>query len=187
VKVSYLPGRSGLPCCLLPTSCLVANNGKVHEHTNASFTDEVDSIVVLYDSAAQWAERTFAPVDFGDPRRTRRLIQTAARIADRPHGSLPSKFDWNGLRAAYRLMNRPEATHEEVIGPHCRQFVRGVARLGGFLGRRGDGSPGWKTLWRGYQRLQDMVEGAHRLAPAIARAAQPPTPDGSHETPQTCW
>jgi hypothetical protein len=44
-----------------------------------------------------------------------------------------------------------------------RQFVHGVARLGGFLGRRGDGSPGWKTLWRGYQRLQDMVEGVHRL------------------------
>jgi hypothetical protein len=40
-----------------------------------------------------------------------------------------------------------------------RDFVRGVARLGGFLGRRGDGEPGVRTLWRGYQRLQDMLLG----------------------------
>jgi hypothetical protein len=40
-----------------------------------------------------------------------------------------------------------------------RDFVRGVARLGGFLGRNGDGHPGVRSLWRGYQRLQDMVLG----------------------------
>jgi hypothetical protein len=40
-----------------------------------------------------------------------------------------------------------------------KDFVRGVARLGGFLGRKHDGNPGVKTLWRGYQRLQDMLLG----------------------------
>lgn len=40
-----------------------------------------------------------------------------------------------------------------------RGFVVEVAKLGGFLGRRGDGPPGWQTLWRGYQRLQDLVWG----------------------------
>jgi len=40
-----------------------------------------------------------------------------------------------------------------------RAFVRGVGRLGGFLGRRGDGEPGVRALWRGYQRLRDMVLG----------------------------
>jgi hypothetical protein len=40
-----------------------------------------------------------------------------------------------------------------------REFVRGVARLGGFLGRKGDGDPGVRALWRGYQRLQDMLIG----------------------------
>ena len=40
-----------------------------------------------------------------------------------------------------------------------REFVRGVAQLGGFLGRKGDGEPGVLTLWRGYQRLQDLVQG----------------------------
>ena len=40
-----------------------------------------------------------------------------------------------------------------------REFVRGVAKLGGFLGRKHDGEPGVLTLWRGYQRLQDMLQG----------------------------
>jgi hypothetical protein len=46
-----------------------------------------------------------------------------------------------------------------------RDFVRGVAKLGGFLGRKGDGEPGVRSLWRGYQRLQDMVVGFHLHAP----------------------
>jgi len=45
-----------------------------------------------------------------------------------------------------------------------RAFVRGVAKLGGFLGRKGDGEPGVRALWRGYQRLQDMLQGFHLLA-----------------------
>lgn len=40
-----------------------------------------------------------------------------------------------------------------------KDFVRGVASLGGFLGRKHDGNPGVKTLWRGYQRLQDLLLG----------------------------
>jgi len=42
-----------------------------------------------------------------------------------------------------------------------RDFVRGVAQLGGFLGRRRAGAPGVRAWWRGYQRLQDMVVGFH--------------------------
>jgi hypothetical protein len=38
-----------------------------------------------------------------------------------------------------------------------REFWRGVARLGGFLGRRSDGDPGWQTLWRGWHKLQDLA------------------------------
>jgi hypothetical protein len=42
-------------------------------------------------------------------------------------------------------------------------FWREVAKLGGFLGRKGDGNPGWQTLWIGWLELQTLVEGA-RLA-----------------------
>jgi hypothetical protein len=38
-------------------------------------------------------------------------------------------------------------------------FWIAVARLGGFIGRKGDGMPGWQTIWRGWQRLLWMNEG----------------------------
>ena len=40
-----------------------------------------------------------------------------------------------------------------------REFVRCVARLGGFIGRKSDGEPGWITIWRGWNRLMTMVIG----------------------------
>lgn len=43
------------------------------------------------------------------------------------------------------------------------QVVPLIARLGGHMGRKGDGPPGWITLWRGWQRLSERVEG-YRLA-----------------------
>jgi hypothetical protein len=46
-----------------------------------------------------------------------------------------------------------------------KDFVRGVANLGGFLGRKHDGDPGVKTLWRGYQRLQDLLLGYQYRVP----------------------
>jgi len=47
-----------------------------------------------------------------------------------------------------------------------RSFWRGVAQLGGFQGRRSDGEPGWKTLWRGWVQVDAMVQGA-RLAASL--------------------
>lgn len=40
------------------------------------------------------------------------------------------------------------------------EFWKGVAMLGGFIGRRSDGEPGWQTLWDGWRRLQDISWGA---------------------------
>jgi hypothetical protein len=52
------------------------------------------------------------------------------------------------------------AFHKQAAAPlSVREFVRGVAKLGGFLGRKHDGEPGVRTLWRGYQRLQDLLQG----------------------------
>jgi hypothetical protein len=42
--------------------------------------------------------------------------------------------------------------------PSLDEAVRWLAQLGGFLNRTGDGAPGVKVLWRGWQRLQDMVK-----------------------------
>jgi hypothetical protein len=41
-----------------------------------------------------------------------------------------------------------------------RNVMVATARLGGFIGRKSDGLPGWQTIWRGWQRLMWMCEGA---------------------------
>jgi Transposase DNA-binding/Transposase Tn5 dimerisation domain len=57
----------------------------------------------------------------------------------------------------------------EVVERHYARRVRGpltvgefyrlVARLGGHQNRKGDGFPGWITLWRGWTKLESMVDG----------------------------
>jgi hypothetical protein len=42
--------------------------------------------------------------------------------------------------------------------PTIRQALRWIAQLGGFLGRKSDGEPGVKVLWRGWRRLFDIVQ-----------------------------
>ena len=40
-------------------------------------------------------------------------------------------------------------------------FWKAIAQMGGYLARRGDGPPGWKTLWKGWLRVQALLEGVH--------------------------
>ena len=35
--------------------------------------------------------------------------------------------------------------------------MREIAKLGGFLGRKGDGEPGLAVIWRGLTRLHDIT------------------------------
>ena len=45
-----------------------------------------------------------------------------------------------------------------------REFYRELAKLGGFLGRKSDGEPGWITLWRGFEKLHLCLRGADAVA-----------------------
>jgi len=38
-------------------------------------------------------------------------------------------------------------------------LTRELAKLGGFLGRKSDGEPGWITIWRGWQKLYLFIRG----------------------------
>jgi hypothetical protein len=40
-----------------------------------------------------------------------------------------------------------------------QQCWYGIARHGGYLGRTGDGPPGWKTLWLGWMHIQTLLQG----------------------------
>ena len=53
--------------------------------------------------------------------------------------------------------------HLKVKLKSVRDFWRALARMGGFIGRKSDGEPGWQTIWKGCKRLQDMLLGADLL------------------------
>jgi Transposase DNA-binding/Transposase DDE domain len=40
-----------------------------------------------------------------------------------------------------------------------------VAQLGGYLGRKSDGPPGWRTIWKGWHHLTDWADGVRLFAP----------------------
>ncbi len=80
------------------------------------------------------------------------------------------------LREAARRPDAPTRPATEVVAPIYEEVIRtwrhkqahaplsvlefymAVARLGGHMNRKADGFPGWLTLWRGWQKLQIMVE-----------------------------
>ena len=42
--------------------------------------------------------------------------------------------------------------------PSLKEAVAWIGKLGGHLGRKSDGPPGLKTVWRGYKRLCDAMD-----------------------------
>jgi hypothetical protein len=51
----------------------------------------------------------------------------------------------------------------DTVAMTVRGFFRELAKLGGFIGRRRDGEPGWITIWRGWDKLHTMIRGAEAL------------------------
>jgi hypothetical protein len=49
---------------------------------------------------------------------------------------------------------RPKVT---LTGMTVYEFFREIAKMGGFLGRKGDGEPGWQTVWRGHQKTTNAT------------------------------
>lgn len=75
-------------------------------------------------------------------------LQQLARSAPKTPAADVVPAEW--LIMAETLRNRPL--------PTVRDFVRHLAGLGGFLMRKGDGEPGWITLWRGTQQLLTALQ-----------------------------
>ena len=85
-----------------------------------------------------------------------RLLQlksVARTEPDRPARQFVPPLWLAMLKASRKKLHR---VHDLTIG----QFWREVAKLGGFLGRRCDGEPGWITIWRGWEKLNTLVRGA---------------------------
>jgi Transposase DNA-binding/Transposase Tn5 dimerisation domain/Transposase DDE domain len=56
-----------------------------------------------------------------------------------------------------RLVRHITKAKEDLGKPSA--LLRRIAMIGGFLGRKGDGEPGWQTIWDGWTRLQDILWG----------------------------
>jgi len=83
------------------------------------------------------------------------LTLQARETPDAPCTMILEEFEWKALCATVlagpgRISTKP---------PTLREAVRMIAQLGGFLGRKCDGEPGPKTLWRGLRRLHDLAQG----------------------------
>jgi len=73
-------------------------------------------------SPQQWAESTFGSAHLGDQRRTQRAVEIAASIARHPSASLPRQMpDEAALHAAYRFLQNPHVSYEQLIRPHLQQ------------------------------------------------------------------
>jgi hypothetical protein len=73
-------------------------------------------------SAHEWAVETFGSVCVGDHRRTERVIEMGEAIAHDPAASLPAQMQSQAaLHAAYRFLEMPDVSHEQLIRPHVQQ------------------------------------------------------------------
>jgi len=81
-----------------------------------------------------------------------RLMRLGRTYPDLDAALLFERDEW---QAAY-LLNRKK---EPTAPPRLNEVLRLVARPGGFLGRKGDGEPGLRTVWLGLQRVMNFAAG----------------------------
>jgi hypothetical protein len=91
----------------------------------------------------------------------------ARLVPDMSCSAILQQEEWEALYCRIHHTPIPVATP-----PPLRQSVHWIARLGGFLGRRGDGEPGSKTLWRGFQHLIAMTEMYRIMKPHMPATLQ---------------
>ena len=83
-----------------------------------------------------------------------RLLQLKFVARDDPDMPAVELFETSMVQVMARYLKRPAAAM--TVG----QFWRGIGRLGGHPGRKGDGALGWLRAWRGWQSFQLIMLGA---------------------------
>ena len=141
--------------------------------TNLPVEDEADAQKIVEIYRCRWLIEDY-----------HKALKTGCRIEDnqlKQASRILALFGIVGVIATQLLAMRercrlsPETRVEEVVPKCCitlmeqrlrvklktvRDFWRCLARLGGFIGRKSDGEPGWQTIWKGYTRFKDMLWGA---------------------------
>lgn len=81
------------------------------------------------------------------------LREFSRREPEAPCTRVLHEHEWRALWT-YIHQEPPSA---QTPPPNMRQAVLWIGRLGGHLGRKGDGMPGVTTLWRGWRDLENLV------------------------------
>lgn len=84
-----------------------------------------------------------------------RIVHLTKLGRDTPNVPCTVFFEEAEWKALTVFITKNPVTPEKI--PTLREATRAVASLGGFLGRKGDGEPGTKSLWIGLQRLDDLT------------------------------
>ena len=87
-----------------------------------------------------------------------RLLQLRAAARQRPEQAGSRVLPADLVQVAAALAHVPAA---QLTTQRCWYTI---ARYGGYLGRKGDGPPGWKTLWKGWFYMQALLDGVHLAA-----------------------
>lgn len=92
-----------------------------------------------------------------------RLFQMKLIGRNQPETKAATNVPSSWLKALKRMRPKINLTNMTVY-----DFFRELAKIGGFIGRKSDGEPGWQTIWHGFKQLQGILEGL-RLAGQIER------------------
>lgn len=87
-----------------------------------------------------------------------RLLQLKAVAHTMPKRPAVQILPLHWIKMLVAARKRPKNT--VAMRMSIGEFYRELAKLGGLLGQKSDGDPGWITIWRGWQKLHMLVCGA---------------------------
>ena len=82
-----------------------------------------------------------------------RLLQLRASVRQEPERAAKELMPFDLVKVVAYLA---KVTPDQLT---MRMCWHRIAQAGGYLGRKGDGEPGWKTLWKGWIYVQTLLEG----------------------------
>ena len=144
-------------------------------NTSEQVTNTEQALAVVEHYKKRWGVEEYHKALKTGCHAAERYYQTAARL-ERVTG-LHAVLAVRLLQMRSLATETPELPASEVVPPEwvetlaqvrqqsaapmsIRQFVRHLAGLGGHLGRKSDGPPGWITLWRGLEKLLLILRGS---------------------------